>query len=314
MPNDMNFQVETGLSPPRKLAIPTHVLSTSDIPGAMSKGARKEIKRPDGWDISGSTSMRLIPEHVSRRNDMSLNVSDIGRTSPKTTFFNTTGGSMRSCNPLTPVYSTPSYTMRPHTPPRQLTLTNKVNDIPGTAPTPLHTFKQRDTMKVSDIDRAAPRSKIGTRTPGLCLVTKDINGDKDGNTGFRTDRSTNPLSPRYKIASPPAGQAHYLDMGGENHPRKLHKGRQNAPIDLSLTSNDIPGGSATSSMPFPKERRQIRNPCDVSDMPFASPCKRQAVLKPSGRETNPVAPCYKPLDHKSYLPPMALRRSTTQTA
>ena len=211
------------------------MLHTKDIEGAQCKPPRQQVMKPT-TPIAGTSVRRLIPQEVARRNDYNLNTSDIYHSTPQVVSF-ATG---RECNPLVPSYKLPSYTMRPTTPPQKGNDTCNVKDIPGTAPSPLFRWQQRDTMNINDIEKTSSISTIGRRSPGYGLKTSDI-CTAHGKRGLITNRQTNPLTPKYKVANAPPGGPQYFGMDGLNHPKPQPKAKPPDMADFSLKSKDVPG-------------------------------------------------------------------------
>ncbi|KAJ9468491.1 hypothetical protein DIPPA_27541 [Diplonema papillatum] len=269
-----SWPVETG-RPHKVLHLPTRVLTTADIAGA--------------------TAVKRIPEVVRRRNDFHLNCNDIPHTSPESKAFHTA----RTGDPLVPTYTLPSFKYRPHTPTKQLATTNYTEDIDGARSQPLFRWPIRDTMSASCTvlcsTLASTRSK--RMAPGLSLTTRDIN-HPEGLPGFKTSRVTDPLSPKYRVSAAPCSDS-ILSLHGQNHPRRLPKGKDASFASLSLKTTDIVGTAPLPNVPFPPVRRHWRKTCDISDIGFTAPSTKHSSKNNSARATNPTNPSYLSLEHKA---------------
>jgi hypothetical protein len=243
---------------------------TDDIDGASpTRGSTKLLHKPDLFnvaDIGGATCTTLIKPNVQKVNDRHINNRDIEHSYPESKLFSTP----RVVDPLNPVYPLPSVKHRLPTPPKQKRDPLKTCDIPGTKAV----RKQERTLVRNPLDYSdVPLSTAGSLTlarkrctTGLSLETKDINSPASLEF-HQSTRQTNPLEPQYRIFVPPGAEKTTWSIGEVNgsHPRKLKESRTDRPL-LSLRSDDIDGAKATNHIPYPKERREWKKTCDISDI------------------------------------------------
>lgn len=246
---------------------------TDDIDGAKSgttstyRAARFTHKPPlyQPQDIQGASPTKQIPETVKKPNDRIVNNRDIEHSFPESKLFTTP----RVVNPLDPQYPLPVVRQRLPTPPPQKTQTLKVHDIPGTRAKPAYTrTTERNPLDYSDVplSRAGALSEARRRkTPSMNLDTKDINAGTVGH--HPRPRDSNPLDPEYRVPLPAAAPSRTATIGPVPgaKPREMPPTRKDRPL-LSLRSDDIDGAKPGSHLPYPKERREWKKTCDVSDI------------------------------------------------
>lgn len=291
-------------------------LSTSDIPGAQASStgpcrASRFINKPnlfDNRDVERSSPTRLIPTVVHKDNTLNLSNTDIEGSQPQRHGFRTD----RVTDPNNPWYTLPSYDVAPMPVTKQLAQTNQVDDIGGARPKQLNKGKENDFYFVDDISGA----KAGT--------TRHIRKIKEGKDHplenpthefnhmeiFHTSRHTNPLEPRYDIDVPPGLPAEELDALSHiigSQPRRVREPRQTETNLLSLRTNDVPGAQSSKKILGPDDRRQFRNPVDISDIPDAQPTLLHAAFhyKRTQRCVDPMNPAYPELKWKTETHPGA---------
>jgi len=245
---------------------------TDDIDGARAgststyRAAKFTHKPPlaTTQDISGATPARQIPDRVNKPNDRIVNNRDIEHSYPESKLFSTP----RVVNPLDPQYPLPVVRHRVPTPPPQKACTNQIHDIPGTKAKPAHTRTvERNPLDYSDVplSRAGALSESRKRkTASMNLETRDING---GHASHVRPRDSNPLDPVYTVGLPPAAGARAATIGpvSGSKPRTLPPQRADRPL-MSLRSDDIDGARPGNHLPYPKQRREWKRTCDVSDI------------------------------------------------
>jgi hypothetical protein len=246
---------------------------TDDISGAQagttaSFRAARFNHKPNLFvtgDISGASPTRQIPERVTKPNDRNINNRDIEHSYPESKLFSTP----RVVNPLEPVYPLPVVRHRLPTPPVQKHDPMRINDIPGTHAKPPRTrVVERNPLDYSDVplSRAGALSESRKRkTTSMNLDTQDIN---NGPVSLFKPRDTNPLNPQYTISLPtPSGASVKAVIGtvAGSRPREMPAARTDRP-GLSLRSDDIDGAKPGGHLPYPKERREWKKTCDVSDI------------------------------------------------
>lgn len=247
---------------------------TDDIDGARAgstanyRAAKFTHKPPlaTTQDIAGATPARHIPERVNKPNDRNVNNRDIEHSFPESKLFSTP----RVVNPLDPQYPLPVVRHRQPTPPPQKACTNQIHDIPGTKAKPAHTRTvERNPLDYSDV----PLSRAGAlsdsrkrKTLSQNLDTKDIN--QGSGSHARRPRDSNPLDPVYQVGLPAAAGAQGTTVIGPvsgSKPRTLPPQRTDRPM-MCLRSDDIDGAKPGNHLPYPKQRRDWKRTCDVSDI------------------------------------------------
>lgn len=195
-------------------------LNTGDIAGARPRVLTRERRGlyPQ-WNEPLNKPKRLHPPHLhtdSNKNRPVLNLTN------KDIAGSMTHGSVKSkrhVNPLEPNYQLPSYEHRPFTPPTKAArdLCLNTTDIEGSSPKARHRYETRDPIGVGDIEgtttdwRTCETRYFGegsnrdlNQTDSLNVA--DINAEArykagapalGGKGAFKTQRSTNPLEPKY---------------------------------------------------------------------------------------------------------------------
>lgn len=201
----------------------------------------------------------------------------------------------RRVNPLEPEYILPSYVPAPNVCPKFTRDSYDVSDIEGTKSRPLYRFAERKNHFIDDIEGAQcgwkPRhSQARHNAPPLdhCLNVGDITGGD-----FRTRRTTNPLTPSYRVNG--------MDIADDpvaSRPRSLPKARD-GPF-YPLTTVDIegaqPGWRPMPQVNPPLEtRRHFRNTNFVGDIPGAQADTVEHSIC-TDRHINPLYPLYASLD------------------
>ena len=113
---------------------------------------------------------------------------------------------------------------------------------------------------------AKKETYLAKRTsPSLILETRDIN--VRSTHSFNRGVTVNPLDPVYKVCVLGNEGKTYAEIGeiAGSHPRKLPDIRKDSPM-FSLRSDDIEGAKPCNAVPYPKNRRQWKNTCDISDI------------------------------------------------
>eukprot|EP00668_Euglena_longa_P003686 GGOE01004326.1.p1 GENE.GGOE01004326.1~~GGOE01004326.1.p1 ORF type:complete len:391 (+),score=38.75 GGOE01004326.1:60-1232(+) len=280
-------------------------LSVQDIEGARAGTtapfrAMRFTNRSDfskNEDIERSSPMPLIPTVVKRPNTFHLSNADIEGTVAKATGFRST----RMTDPNNPSYKLPSFETAPVAISKQLSETNQVVDIDGAHAKPKTILSVRQPLKVEDIDGA----KAGTtydarmRSLGKDRPPENPTFELQHSDAVKTNRQTNPLTPRYKYDLPEGMDADLAGVVQGNHPKPPRAGRQPEANLLSLRTSDLPG--ATPLKRFQESDRRLRNPVDISDIPDAHPTVLHAAFhyKKTQRCVDPLQPCYPPLKWKS---------------
>lgn len=244
---------------------------TSDIPGAQagttsSYRGKQFTKKPDLFgtaDISGAKPTQLVPTAVNKQNDRIVNNRDIDHSYPESKLFSTP----RVVNPLEPDYPLPVVRHRQPTPPPMRHPTMQLSDIPGTKAKPQRTRTvERNPLDYSDV----PLSRAGAmeearkrKTVSKNLETRDINGPSHADHA----RGTNPLEPSYKLTHPHGDNRGTVCIGpiDGSKPKGLPPARKDRPL-MSLRSDDIDGARPGNHLPYPKQRRDWKKTCDVSDI------------------------------------------------
>ncbi|KAG5182261.1 hypothetical protein JKP88DRAFT_164721, partial [Tribonema minus] len=270
------------------------VMRVDDIDGARTHIPVANItKRPDLYnvnDISGACSLRLHRE--SNKPDTTLLCADVnGLTLRRREFLRTE----RHVDPLDPDYKLPSYTAAPPPQPKFVRDSYSVDDIEGTHPKPLYRYQQRENHSADDIEGTKcgwkPRhARARAEAPPLdyALNVKDIT-----DSGFKTQRCTNPLVPVYRCYG-----KEIADDPVESRPRALPP-QKNAPF-FSLTTADIEGAQPgwkppTQLHPPLEQRRHWRNTNYVGDIRGASADSVRHAIR-TDRHVDPLNPLYRSLD------------------
>lgn len=250
--------------------VPRPTNRTDDIPGAASCTtalfkARQYTHRPDLFrvsDIAGATPKHHVVER-NKPKDTSLNNRDIEHSYPESKLFSTP----RVVDPLNPVYPLARVVNQPPPPPPLKHEPLKTDDIAGTRPKPRYTRQHEvNPLDYSDIPYSTAGSHLALRkrkSPSMALETRDI-----ADSHNRSHRSTNPLEPQYVLQGPlTAEQRVAVTIGPIDgaKPREPPPMRKDQPL-LSLRSDDVDGAKPTSHIPYPKQRRQWKNTCDISDI------------------------------------------------
>lgn len=241
-------------------------------------------------DITGTSSMRLHRD--TNKPDRQLLLDDIEGSKPRRKSMFRTG---RCIDPLVPEYTLPSFHVPPLVTPKFTRDSHDISDIEGTKSKPLYPFAQRQNHLVDDIEGAWPgwkprhrRARYDSAPLDHSLNVSDITGG-----AFRTRRSTNPLTPSYRVNG--------MDIADDPikcKPRGLSKARD-GPFN-PLTTKDIEGAQSgwkpTPKMNPPMDaRRHFRNTNFMGDIPGA----QADTLKHSictNRYVNPLDPVYTSLD------------------
>eukprot|EP00750_Incisomonas_marina_P021436 INCI44.1.p1 GENE.INCI44.1~~INCI44.1.p1 ORF type:complete len:528 (-),score=88.21 INCI44.1:166-1749(-) len=263
----------------RKQLVKTNDIS--DIAGSKPARRIRAINKPnfhDTSDIRGSRPAQLIPKQVNKPNFVN-NTADIdGAQAIKPRKSN------RVVDPLNPTYNLPSFKAKPPTPmkfygDRQM----DISDIAGTKPRRPKRASGRDINDTRDIEGSTSdykTSKLNRRDP-----PRDFNDVSDiMSTGFKTTRTTNGLKPKYVVN----GMVIEDDPG--MGPRKLIRERQRGPASFHDVSDIEGANSAYKSQKF-ANRRQIRNPVAIDDIPGAGADTVRNALR-TKRVTNPNNPNY----------------------
>lgn len=263
----------------RKQLVKTNDIS--DIAGTKPAKRIRAINKPnfhDTSDIRGSRPAQLIPRQVNKPNFVN-NTSDIdGAQAIKPRKSN------RVVDPLNPTYDLPSFKAKPPTPmkfygDRQM----DISDIAGTKPRRPKRASGRDMNDTRDIEGSTSdykASKLNRRDP-----PRDFNDVSDiMSTGFKTTRTTNGLKPKYVVN----GMVIEDDPG--MGPRKLIRERKRGPAGFHDVSDIEGANSGYKSQKF-ANRRQIRNPVAIDDIPGAGADTVRNALR-TKRVTNPNNPDY----------------------
>ena len=251
---------------------PRNPLEASDIDGAhpgttahyrILKYQNKSSSVNVTQAIRGATSTRLIPDHVPRNKqvDQSLNNRDIEHSYPAVRVFITE----RVVNPLLPSYKLPTIPPRKATPSFCQRETQKLSDIQGTASRVAYTRKvPKDPLDYSDVPHSTSLAHtIHIRTtPSKNLTTDDICCPLSD--GVKSQRTTNPVEPQYMVGGPSGAVS--IGPIEKNKPANRIPANDSPHHFTSLRCDDIDGAKPSNSMPHPKKRRQVRNPCDISDI------------------------------------------------
>ena len=270
--------------PERKFSTRKQLVNTndiSDIAGARPARRIRAIQKPDlhnTSDIRGSRPAQLIPQHTNRPNHTNNTADIAGAQAVKQR------KSTRVVDPLNPTYSLPKYEAKP--------------------PTPMKFYGDRQ-MDISDITGSKPKGPRRPRARDLQMDTRDIEGStsdykasklkrrdapRDFNdvsdimsTGFKTTRTTNGLQPTYVVN----GMVVQDDPGMK--PKKLIRERRDN-RDFHNPS-DIEGANSAYKLSKYANRRQIRNPVAIDDIPGAGADTVRNALR-TKRVTNPNNPNY----------------------
>eukprot|EP01006_Ploeotia_vitrea_P048227 TRINITY_DN67209_c5_g7_i1.p1 TRINITY_DN67209_c5_g7~~TRINITY_DN67209_c5_g7_i1.p1 ORF type:complete len:457 (+),score=33.72 TRINITY_DN67209_c5_g7_i1:31-1401(+) len=297
-------------------------LRIDDIPGAQvgTTGNLRKMRftknKPDLFnkdDIAGANPIRLIPTDVHKSNHYNLSNKDIEFSSPMTHTFK----SGRMTDPNAPNYKLPSCEQKPPTPLKQLVESLKLSDIEGSAARPLHlttnpttttTTTTRQTMTTTDIQGTTADSTRTMRTRSKFIPpTMDNNTVHAINTEgtLKTNRTVDPLSPRYRYDVPPGADETWSGIGeiAGNHSKGMPGRPKPAEhASLSLRTDDISGAHPVITMPRPHKRRHYRNPVDITDIDCASPSMKHTKFQcTSRRHLDPLNPEYPPLRYRPDL-------------
>ena len=252
----------------------------SDIAGARPARKIREISKPnfhDTSDIRGTKPATLIRKQVNKP-DFANTTADIeGAQAVRQRKSN------RVVDPLNPSYALPSFKVKPPTPLKFYgDRSMDISDIAGSKPRGPKKPSGRDKNDISDIPGAQPGSglkKLSRRDP-----PRDFNDVSDiMSTGFKTTRTTNSLKPTYVVN----GMVLQDDPGMA--PRRLIRSRKGQK-DFHDPSDIEGANSAYKSQKF-ANRRQIRNPIAIDDIPGAEADSVRYQLR-TKRVTDPNNPSY----------------------
>jgi hypothetical protein len=272
----LNTIPQVGITYRKQLNVTNDV---GDIEGARPAKLIRDVQKPDYHnpdDIRGTKPKELIPKSTNRP-VFANNTADIAgaqavHAKPST----------RVVDPLNPVYQLPSYEVRPATPPKFYgDRNNDISDIAGTKPKGPKKASGRNFNDTSDIE--------GSSTQHAAKFTRkdaprDFNDVSDiMSTGFKTTRTTNGLQPTYVV------NGMVVTDDPSMRPKKLTRERQEGDFH---DPRDIEGAnSGYKSEKFHANRRQVRNPVDIGDIPGAGADTVVKVLK-TKRVTDPNNPNY----------------------
>jgi hypothetical protein len=164
-------------------------LSTDDIALAKPNYRWAEFAgKPSAGDITGTRPKRFFaPVSDNRPVDMSLTTSDIDGAQPQPKVFRT----KRCTDPLSPVYTLPSWSVVPPVIPREIVKPDILID--GSFPRPLFPPQRlRNPLDVSDIEFSRP----GCRRRQFLR-----RGESEEAPPTRHSRCTDPLNPEYTSLS-----------------------------------------------------------------------------------------------------------------
>ena len=241
-------------------------------------------------DITGTNPIRLHRD--TNKPDRQLLLADIEGSQPRNKWLLRT---KRCIDPLAPEYTLPSFATAPPVVTKFTRDSHDVSDIEGTKSKPLFPYSQRQNHLVDDIEGTWPgwrprhrRVRYDAAPLDHSLNVSDITGG-----GFRTRRSTNPLTPSYHVNG-----MDIADDPVKSKPRSLPKTRD-GPY-YSLTTKDIEGTQIGWRLipqvnPPMEARRHFRNTNFMGDIPGA----QADTLKRSictNRRVNPLNPEYMSLD------------------
>jgi hypothetical protein len=274
---------------------PVNKLNTMDIIGAQASTTRERRERKlnsahrnlhDTRDIDGAHPQVLIPKETNKPNDRHLRNDDIEWSKPICRQMRTN----RNVNPLNPEYTYPSVDYKPQTPVKLIRDTNVTHDI--NQKELRMDFSTRNNIDYSDVN--GPKIRSNPNKPFDNLQVRDINNDMV----FKSQRSTNPLSPRYRYDVPPKKNVSNWEIGNvkDSHPRKLPETRNDRPL-FSLRTEDIEHMKQPQAhhLPpsFPVQRRQYRTINYIQDIQGTSSGQKYSTFHQSKRITNPLNPSYK---------------------
>lgn len=247
-------------------------------PGANFTNKESFINKNE--DISGSHPKKLHQplnkEYYYMKNE------DIIGSKPKYNKFVTTRS---PTDPLNPDYKLPQVEIRLPTPPKFIRDQIDISDINGAAPNPYFKYKiERKNLTVDDIDGAKPKKEWIPQGKINSLDVRDINYFWE----FHTKRSTNPLSPRYKIPDENNKAFEYGNLDNKSivrHPQVVQKD------DLALKTQDIKGAQAGTSVQHIHNIATRDKLLKTEDIPGAqiSSLKKGMSTK---RTVNPLVPEY----------------------
>lgn len=291
-----------------------------DIPGTKAHNKWNNFATKPQFDAA-----RDLPESVPKKASQSRNVPD------RQLMVNdidgaqySTGGGMESTNrcldPLQPEYNLPSFTVPMnmfHAPSiAEARDVLAVDDIPGTRPNVGRRTggrPTRDPLKTTDIDGARAdyngfnqvrdrfeialnksRNFGGTASP-VGMTHEDytpVTFPSPPKFADRTTRRSNVVQPVYEING--------ITIEDDKHTKPRRNPAYVNGGTFSLSTQDIPGATSTNS-PYKKERREVRNIMNTSDVPGA---QADTVVHSmvSERLTCPLFPVYKSLDDGSPVP------------
>lgn len=224
--------------------------------------------------------------------DRQLLLDDIEGSKPRNKWLLRT---LRRVNPLEPEYTLPSFVTAPPVSTKFTRDSYDVSDIEGTKCRPLYPLAQRQNHLVDDIEGAQSgwkprhaRARHEAAPLAHSLNVSDITGG-----GFRSQRTTNPLTPSYRVNG-----MDIADDPVKSRPRGLPKARE-GPF-YPLTTQDIegaqPGWRPLPQVNPPLEaRRHYRNTNYMGDIPGAqADTVKHSIC--TERHVNPLNPVYASLD------------------
>lgn len=270
---------------------------TSDIDGAQPS-ATKVWKKPDLWNNSDVDGARPPPVHRERNvANNSLRVDDIdgaqAKIRDKMLLTN------RHINPMVPEYKLPKHSAAANVEPKFLRDTLNISDIDKAKPSTPRIFDMRDPISVQDIVGAQANWRPRHAEARLKADPYDIMSiaEVSRNTHRyvdRTKRSSDPLDPRYNIHGDVVE-----DNARYTKPRGLPKG---IPDSHLLQTRDIAGaypGWTKGGM----ERREFKNTNITTDIEGAQAdtIKHSMV---TNRCTHPLDKTYVSLDGDLLVSPV----------
>jgi hypothetical protein len=255
----------------------------SDIPGSKPTIRIRKVEKPDFHntsDIFGTKPTQLIQKEVNRpifaNSTADIEGAQAVHKRP----------SDRVVDPLNPTYQLPTYKAKPATPLKFMgDRIMDISDITGTKPKRPMKPSGRNFNDISDIEgcqTGSSSSKPTRRDP-----PRDFNDVSDiMSTGFQTKRITNGLQPKYVVNG----------MVIENEPGMMPKKliRERRGRSDFHDPHDIQGANSRYKSQKFSNRRQIRNPVDIRDIPGAGADTVRNALR-TKRVTNPNNPNYQSL-------------------